>query len=116
MTTTVLSDGSAGSAAIVRNDAGRFQWSAVVAGAVVASATVFFLIMLGAGFGLTLMARGGGATFLTLGAIYVLAAQAFGFAAGGHVAGRLIGPALETKEKKNGAPVCMDWWCGRSRS
>jgi hypothetical protein len=100
MTTTVLSEGSAGSATIVSDDVRRFQWSAVIAGAAVASATAFFLIMLGAGFGLTLMARGGAATFLTLGAIYVLAAQAFGFAAGGHVAGRLIGPALETKREE----------------
>lgn len=101
MTTTVLSEGSDRSAAIVRDETGRrFQWSAVIAGAAVASATVFFLIMLGVGFGLTLMPRNGGGTFLTLGAIYVLAAQAFGFAAGGHVAGRLIGPALETRREE----------------
>lgn len=39
-------------------------------------------------------------TFLTLGAIYFLAAQAFGFAAGGHVAGRLIGPAIESTQEE----------------
>jgi hypothetical protein len=101
MTTTVLSEGPDRSATIVSDDShSRFQWSAVIAGAVVASATAFFLVMLGAGFGLTLMPRTGGGTFLTLGAIYVLAAQAFGFAAGGHVAGRLIGPALETRREE----------------
>ena len=52
------------------------------------------------GFGLTLMSRNPSTTFVTLGAIYVLAAQAFGFAAGGHVTGRLIGPAIETKKEE----------------
>lgn len=101
MTTTVLSEGSDRSATIVSDDTDRgFQWSAVIAGAAVASATAFFLVVLGAGFGLTLMPRNGGSAFFTLGAIYVLAAQAFGFAAGGHVAGRLIGPALETRREE----------------
>jgi hypothetical protein len=98
MTTTVLSDDTA---TIVSDEAAnRFNWGAVIAGAAVAIATTFFLIVLGAGFGLTLMSRGGTTTFLTLGAIYVLAAQAFGFAAGAHVAGRLIGPAVETKQEE----------------
>jgi hypothetical protein len=101
MTTTVLSEGPERSATIVSDDTNhRFHWSAAIAGAAVASAVVFFLIVLGAGFGLTLMPRNGGGTFLTLGAIYVLAAQAFGFAAGGHVAGRLIGPAVETRREE----------------
>jgi len=101
MTTTVLSESPDRSATIVSDDTDhRFQWSAVIAGAAVASATSFFLIVLGAGFGLTLMPRNGSGTFLTLGAIYVLAAQAFGFAAGGHVAGRLIEPALETRREE----------------
>ena len=76
----------------------RFHWGAVIAGAAVASATAFFLTVLGAGFGLMLVSPGAGASFLTLGAIYVLAAQAFGFAAGGHVVGRLIGPETETRK------------------
>ena len=99
MTTTVLSD-SSGSATVVREDAGRFSWSAVIGGAVVAVATAFFLTMLGAGLGLTLMPRQPGGGFFTLGAIYFLAAQAFGFAAGGHVTGRLIGPALESRKEE----------------
>jgi hypothetical protein len=99
MTTTVLSDGSSGSATIV-SDPNRFNWGAVFAGAAVAIATAFFLTILGAGFGLTLMPRGGSTTFLTLGAIWALASQAFGFAAGGHVTGRLIGQAAETKKEE----------------
>lgn len=94
MTTPVLSEGTA-----VHDDTPyRFNWSAVIAGSAVAAATIFFLITLGAGFGLAL--GGGGAAFFSLGAIYVLAAQAFGFAAGGHVAGRLIGPAIESKKEE----------------
>lgn len=101
MTTTVLSEGSVASATIVSDEtANRFNWGAVFAGAAVAIATGFFLTILGAGFGLTLMPRGGSATFLTLGAIWVLASQAFGFAAGGHVTGRLIGQAVETRKEE----------------
>jgi hypothetical protein len=92
-TTTVLNNDTA---TIVGDDPGAFNWSAVFAGALVAAATTFFLVTLGAGFGLALTARPG-VTFFTLGAIYVLAAQAFGFAAGGHVAGRIIGPAAESR-------------------
>jgi len=110
MTTTVLSEDSA---TIVSDDtAHRFHWSAVIAGAAVAAATAFFLIVLGAGFGLMLMPRGGSTTFFTLGAVYVLTAQAFGFAAGGHVAGRLIGPAVETRQEEEiraGAHGLVTW-------
>jgi len=98
MTTTVLAEDSA---TIVSDDrAGRFNWSAVIGGAAVAVATGFFLTVLGAGFGLTLVSRQPGTGFFTLGAIYVLAAQAFGFVAGGHVTGRLIGPALESRKEE----------------
>jgi hypothetical protein len=98
MATTVVSEDTP---TIVRHEtANRFNWGAVLAGAAVAVATAFFLTVLGAGFGLTLMPRGGSTTFLTLGAIWALAAQAFGFAAGGHVTGRLIGPAVETKKEE----------------
>ena len=98
MTTTVLAEDSA--TIVSDENARRFNWSAVIGGAAVAVATGFFLIVLGAGFGLTLMPRQPGGGFFTLGAIYVLAAQAFGFVAGGHVTGRLIGPALESKREE----------------
>ena len=109
MTTTVLSEDTT----VVTADAGhRFNWGAVIAGAAVATATAFFLTLLGAGFGLTLMPRNASTAFFTLGAIYVLAAQAFGFAAGGHVTGRLIGPAIETKKEEEiraGAHGLVSW-------
>jgi hypothetical protein len=107
MTSTNLSDGS-----ISDDTAHRFNWGAVIAGAAVATATAFFLTVLGAGFGLTLMPRGASTGFFTLGAIYVLTAQAFGFAAGGHLVGRLIGPAVETKkaeEIRAGAHGLVTW-------
>ena len=98
--TTVVSDDFA-------NGAGRrrFSWSAALAGAFVATAVTFFLLTLGTGFGLSLVTtpnllHGAAPTFLTLGAVYFLVAQAFGFAAGGHIVGRLIGPAVETPKEE----------------
>jgi hypothetical protein len=77
----------------------------------------FLLLTLGSGIGLSLVTSrhataGGATTFLTMGAIYFLAAQAFGFAVGGHVVGRLIGPALETTREKDfraGAHGLVSW-------
>jgi hypothetical protein len=59
----------------------------------------FFLLTLGSGFGLLLTHPNlhAAPAFLTGGAIYFLIAQAFGFAVGGHFAGRLIGPLPESK-------------------
>jgi hypothetical protein len=76
----------------------RFDWSAVFAGSAIAIASIFFLLSLGSGVGLSLVSAHGAVEprFLTLGAIYFLAAQAFGLAIGGHFTGRLIGPAIET--------------------
>jgi hypothetical protein len=59
-------------------------------------------LMLGSGFGLLLVnpvTHTGPTTtgFLTGGAIYFFIAQAFGFAAGGHLAGRLLGPQIESR-------------------
>jgi hypothetical protein len=77
----------------------RFSWGLAIMGGVVATAVTFFLLSLGAGFGLmfarpTLHAA---PAFLTGGAIYFFVAQAFGFAVGGHFAGRLIGSLPESK-------------------
>jgi hypothetical protein len=103
--TTVLNEDTA---TIVSDDTQprRFSWSAAFAGAFVATAITLFLLTLGSGVGLSLVTArgataGGTVTFLTLGAIYFLAAQAFGFAAGGHVVGRLIGPAVETSREED---------------
>jgi len=81
-----------------------FEWGAVVAGAVIAAGITFFLILVGAALGLSLagtrnLTANGGHSFLTIGAIYFLAAQAFGFALGGYVTGRLMTPALETEDE-----------------
>jgi hypothetical protein len=72
-----------------------------IAGGVAATAVTFFLLTLGAGFGLLLVnpvAHSGASTpvFLTGGAIYFFVAQAFGFAVGGHLVGRLLGPLVES--------------------
>jgi len=105
--TTVLSDEGAATIVSGGNDnegyfAHRFSWSAAFAGAFLATAVTFLLLALGSGFGLALTPAQHVATptFLTLGAIYFLVAQAFGFAAGGHLAGRLIGPAPETAKEE----------------
>ncbi len=80
----------------------RFSWGLAIAGGVAATAVTFFLLTLGSGFGLLLVnpaAHAGPTTpaFLTGGAIYFFAAQAFGFAVGGHLAGRLLGPLVESR-------------------
>ncbi|HEY7978730.1 MAG TPA: hypothetical protein VID67_11075 [Rhizomicrobium sp.] len=105
--TTVLSESGAATIVSGGNDnegtfAHRFSWSAAFAGALLATAVTFFLFALGAGFGLVLTPAQHVATptFLSLGALYFLVAQAFGFAAGGHLAGRLIGPAIETTKEE----------------
>jgi hypothetical protein len=99
--TAVLTEDSA---TIVAEDKGRFSWGITIAGAVAATATTFFLITLGAGVGLALwtpsVTPGGTATFLTLGAIWFFASQAFGFAVGGYLVGRLIGPEAAENRKE----------------
>jgi hypothetical protein len=62
-----------------------------------------FQIFVGSGLALTSVRTAtvaGAKTFLTLGAIYFVAAQAFGFAVGGHVTGRLLPPALEESKEE----------------
>jgi hypothetical protein len=102
-TTTVLADDST---TIVSEPTSRFSWSAAFAGAFIAAGVTFLLLTLGSGIGLSLVTvrhetAHGAQVFLTAGAIYFLAAQAFGFAVGGHVVGRLIGPALETSREED---------------
>lgn len=86
---------------IVAEAATRFSWGIAIAGAVISTATTFFLLTLGSGVGLLLVSNGKSAgTFLTLGAVYFLAAQAFGFAVGGYMVGRLIGPEAENSAEE----------------
>jgi hypothetical protein len=87
------------------NSGYRFSWGLAIAGGVAATATTFFLLTLGSGFGLLLvnpLTHSGSSmpVFLTGGAIYFIAAQAFGFAVGGHLAGRLLGPLMESPEQE----------------
>lgn len=84
----------------------RFSWGLAFAGAFAATAITFFLLTLGSGVGLLLVnpvTHSGPSVpiFLTGGAIYFLAAQAFGFAVGGHLAGRLLGPLIETQTQED---------------
>ncbi len=84
----------------------RFSWGLAFAGAFAATAITFFLLTLGSGVGLLLVnpvthAGPSAPAFLTGGAIYFVAAQAFGFAVGGHLAGRLLGPQLETRMQED---------------
>jgi hypothetical protein len=87
-------------------------------GGVAATAITFFLLTLGSGFGLMLVKPLSGATasasgFLTGGAIYFFVAQAFGFAVGGHLAGRLMGPLPEsdTQEMFRTVAHALLSWC-----
>ena len=98
--TAILTDDTT---TIVAEEEHPFRWGVVIAGAFAATATTFFLLTLGAGLGLALVpmphARTA-TTFLTMGAIYFLASQAFGFALGGYLVGRLIGPDAENTEEE----------------
>lgn len=105
MVTTVVSEDGMAVVSAGAAESGfrrRFSWAATFAGAVVGTAVIFFLLTLGAGVGLSLVPARGvtNISFLTLGAIYFLAAQAMGFAAGGHLVGRLIGPMAETDREE----------------
>jgi len=88
-------------AAVIMSQERHFHWGAVIAGAIAVSAVILFLLTLGAGIGLALISplrnpTGSASDYLTLGAIYFVAVQAFGFAVGGYLVGRLIGPEVET--------------------
>jgi hypothetical protein len=97
--TAVLTDDST---TIVAQEESPFRWGVVIAGAFAATATTFFLLTLGAAIGLALVpaAHAKPTVFFNLGAIYFLASQAFGFAVGGYLVGRLIGPEDENTEEE----------------
>lgn len=94
----------------------RFSWGIAIAGGVVATAVTFILLTLGAGFGLLLTGHaahpGTSPAFLAGGGIYFFVVQAFGFAVGGHLAGRLLGPLIETQREEDiraGAHGFVSW-------
>jgi hypothetical protein len=83
------------------SDASRtpFSWSAAIAGAFAATAVTFIIVALGSGIGLSFAspyASGPSATSLTVAAaVWLVMAQALGFATGGYLAGRLRSPAYD---------------------
>ena len=99
--TAVLTEDSA---TIVADEGSQFSWGVTIAGAVAATATTFFLLTLGVGVGLVFLhvpaSPGAKTTFLSLEAIYFFASQAFGFAVGGYLVGRLIGPEAENSAEE----------------
>lgn len=71
----------------------RFSWTAAIAGAFAATAVTFLIISLGSGIGLSVASpyrvSPSGTTLTLIGAIWLLMAQAFGFACGGYLAARM---------------------------
>src|SRR5580700_4204279 len=96
------------------------SWSAVIAGALTAIAVTSIVVALGSGVGLSLASpysySPSGGTLTILGAVWLVFAQAIGFAVGGYVAGRLRrDPAvLRTAEVKfrDGANGLTVWAIG----
>jgi hypothetical protein len=76
-----------------------FSWSAAIAGAFAATAVTFIIATLGTGIGLPFTSpynSGPSATGLTVAAaVWLVMAQAIGFATGGYLAGRLRSPAYD---------------------
>jgi len=94
--TTVIDMPPAAAQAGVRTP---FSWSAAIAGAIAAVAVTFIIAALGSGVGLPFASpysSGVSATTLTVAAaVWLVMAQAIGFATGGYLAGRLRSPALD---------------------
>jgi hypothetical protein len=76
-----------------------FSWSAAIVGAIAAAAVTFIIAALGSGIGLPFASphsSGLSATALTAAAaVWLVMAQAIGFAAGGYLAGRLRSPTYD---------------------
>ena len=76
-----------------------FSWSAAIAGVFAAMAVTFIVVALGSGIGLSFASpysSGPSATSLTVAAaVWLVMAQALGFATGGYLAGRLRSPAYD---------------------
>lgn len=100
-TTAVLSEDTT---TIVRDEPSPFEWGAVVAASIIGTAITFFLVSVGTGIGLSLVSvhgatAPGAKTFVTGGAVYFLAANAFGFAVAGYVAGRMMRGVFSNSEE-----------------
>ncbi|MGB7076168.1 MAG: hypothetical protein WBD53_03175 [Xanthobacteraceae bacterium] len=97
------------------------SWSAVIAGAITAIAVSFIIIALGSGIGMAVVSpysysSPSATTMTVIGALWLVFAQAVGFAVGGYVAGRVRrSPALlHTDEVKfrDGANGLVVWAIG----
>jgi hypothetical protein len=96
------------------------SWGAVIAGALTAIAVTIIVVALGSGVGLSLAspyaASPSGGALTIIGAVWLVFAQAIGFAVGGYVAGRLRRDptALRTAEVKfrDGANGLTVWAIG----
>ncbi len=123
--TTIVGD----SVAVVNSPQGAWgaawsgvSWSAVIAGALTAIAVSFIVISLGSGIGMELVSpysyssSPSASTMTVIGAVWLVFAQAVGFATGGYVAGRMRrSPArLHTDEVKfrDGANELVVWAIG----
>jgi hypothetical protein len=100
-TTAVLSEDTT---TIVRDEVSPFEWGAVIAASIIGTAITFFLVSVGTGIGLSLVSvhgatAPGAKTFVTGGAVYFLAANAFGFAVAGYVAGRMMRGVFSNSEE-----------------
>jgi hypothetical protein len=97
------------------------SWSAVIAGAITAIAVSFIVISLGSGIGMELVSpysysSPSGSTMTVIGALWLVFAQAIGFATGGYLAARLRRPpaGLHTSEVqfRDGANGLTVWAIG----
>jgi hypothetical protein len=98
------------------------SWGAVIAGALTAIAVSFIVISLGSGIGMELVSpysyssSPSASTMTVIGAVWLVFAQAVGFATGGYVAGRIrrSPAALHTDEVKfrDGANGLVVWAIG----
>jgi hypothetical protein len=97
-----------------------FSWSAAIAGAIAAAAVTFIIAALGSGIGLPFASPYSSslsATSLTVAAaVWLVMAQAIGFAAGGYLAGRLRSPlfdgAVGERTFRDAAQGFMVWAIG----
>ena len=97
-----------------------FSWSAAIAGAIAAAAVTFIIAALGSGIGLPFASpysSGPSATSLTVAAaVWLVMAQAIGFATGGYLAGRLRNPlfdgAVGERTFRDAAQGFMVWAIG----
>jgi hypothetical protein len=118
--TTIVSGSAVGAPGFARGWNG-ISWSAVIAGAVTAIAVSIIIMSLGTGIGMVLVSpysySGPSASTMTvIGALWLVFAQAVGFATGGYVAGRLRRPpaALHDDEVRfrDGANGLVVWAIG----